>query len=98
MTHLTKDAYINFHKYEAVKYLLSLYEKHVIHADKASNNIFLVCKSYYYVCLIKELEINYDDSNLTYKYKDEILENHMCFIASTNTTLNPNTEDLHWLH
>jgi hypothetical protein len=37
----------------------SLHDKYVIvPADKASNNIVFVCKSYYFECLIKELGIN----------------------------------------
>jgi hypothetical protein len=39
--------------------LSSLHDKYVIvPADKASNNIVFVCKSYYFECLIKELGIN----------------------------------------
>jgi hypothetical protein len=37
----------------------SLHDKYVVvPADKASNNIVFVCKSYYFKCLIKELGIN----------------------------------------
>jgi hypothetical protein len=63
---------------EAVKCLSSLHDKYVIvPADKASNNIVFVCKSYYFECLIKELGINSNtSSNTTYKPtsldKDEI--------------------------
>jgi hypothetical protein len=47
-------------------------------ADKVSNNIVFVCKSYYYECLIKELGLDNNTSgNTTYKPtsfdKDEIL-------------------------
>jgi hypothetical protein len=47
----------------------SLHDKYVIvPADKASNNIVFVCKSYYFECLIKELGINNNtSSNTTYK-------------------------------
>jgi hypothetical protein len=45
-----------FKDQEAVKCLSSLHDKCVIvPADKASNNIVFVCKSYYFECLIKEL-------------------------------------------
>jgi hypothetical protein len=60
-------------------FLSSLHDKYVIvPADKASNNIVFVCKSYYFECLIKELDINSNtSSNTTYKPtsfdKDEIL-------------------------
>jgi hypothetical protein len=48
-----------FKDQEAVKCLSSLHDKYVIvPADKASNNIVFVCKSYYFECLIKELGIN----------------------------------------
>ena len=44
-----------FKDQEAVKCLFSLHDKYVIvPADKASNNIVFVCKSYNYECLIKE--------------------------------------------
>ena len=58
-----------FKDQEAVKCLSSLHAKHVIvPADKASNNIVFVFKSYYYECLIKELGINNNTSgNTTYK-------------------------------
>jgi hypothetical protein len=40
----------------------------IVPADKASNNIVFVCKSYYFECLIKELGINSNtSSNTTYK-------------------------------
>ena len=43
-----------FKDQEAVKCLSSLHDKYVIvPADKASNNIVFVCKSYYFECLIK---------------------------------------------
>jgi hypothetical protein len=42
----------------AVKCLSSLHDKYaIVPADKASNNIVFVCKSYYFECLIKELGI-----------------------------------------
>ena len=47
-----------FKDQEAVKCLSSLRDIYVIvPADKASNNIVFVCKSYYFECLIKELGI-----------------------------------------
>jgi hypothetical protein len=48
-----------FKDQEAVKCLSSLHDKYVIvPADKSSNNIVFVCKSYYFECLIKELGSN----------------------------------------
>ena len=77
-----------FKDQEAVKCLSFLHDKYVIvPADKASNNIVFVCKSYYYECLIKELGIDNNTSgNTTYKPtsfdKDEILANHRSFMTS----------------
>jgi hypothetical protein len=79
-----------FKDQEAVKCLSSLHDKYVIvPADKASNNIVFVCKSYYVECLIKELGINNNtSSNTTYTPtsfdKDEILVNHRSFMTSLN--------------
>ena len=52
-----------FKDQEAVKCLFSLHDKYVIvPADKASNNIVFVCKSYFFECLIKELGIHINTS------------------------------------
>ena len=60
----------------------------IVPADKASNNIVFVFKSYYYECQIKELGINNTSGNTTYKptsfNKDEILANHRSFMTSLN--------------
>jgi hypothetical protein len=49
-----------FKDQEAVKCLSSLHDRYaIVPADKASNNIVFVCKSYYFECLIKELGIMY---------------------------------------
>ena len=74
-----------------------------IPADKASNNIVFVCKSYYFECLIKELGINNNtSSNTTYKPtsfdKDEILANHRSFMTSLNITSGKESEDLPYLY
>ena len=64
----------------------------MVPADKASNNIVFVCKSYYYECLIKELEINEHSGNPTYKDisfdKDEILANHIESFMASSTSYN----------
>ena len=73
--------------------VIYFHDKHVIiPADKASNNIVFVCKSYYFECLIKELGMNSNtSSNTTYKStsfdKDEILANHRSFMTSLNIPL-----------
>jgi hypothetical protein len=93
-----------FKDQEAVKRLSSLHDKYVIvPADKVSNNIVFVCKSYYFECLIKELGINNNtSSNTTYKPtsfdKDEILTNHRSFITSLNIPSGKESEDLPYLY
>ena len=93
-----------FKDQEAVKCLSSLHDKYVIvPADKASNNIVFVCKSYYFECLIKELGINSNtSSNTTYKPtsfdKDEILANHRSFMTSLNIPSGKESEDLSYLY
>ena len=86
-----------------MKCLSTLHDKYVVvPADKASNNIVFVCKSYYYECLVKELGIKEHSGNPTYKDisfdKDEILANHKSFMASINITLNTKSEDLPCLY
>ena len=84
--------------------LSSLHDKYVVvPADKASNNIVFVCKSYYFECLIKELGINSNtSSNTTYKPtsfdKDEILANHRSFMTSLNIPSGKESEDLPYLY
>ena len=81
-----------------------VYDKYVIvPADKASNNIVFVCKSYYFECLIKELGIHSNtSSNTTYKPtsfdKDEILANHRSFMTSLNIPSGKESEDLPYLY
>ena len=75
----------------------------VVPADKASNNIVFVCKSYYFECLIKELGINSNTaSNTTYKPtsfdKDEILANHRSFMTSLNIPSGKESEVLPYLY
>ena len=93
-----------FKNQEAVKCLSSLHDKYVIvPADKASNNIVFVCKSYYFECLIKELGINNNtSSNTTYKPtsfdKDEILANHRSIMTSLSIPSGKESEDLPYLY
>jgi hypothetical protein len=84
--------------------LSSLHDKYVIvPADKASNNIVFVCKSYYFECLIKELGMNSNtSSNTTYKLtsfdKDEILANHRSLMNSWNIPSVKKSEVLPYLY
>jgi hypothetical protein len=87
-----------FKDQEAAKCLSSLHDKYVIvPADKASNQIVFVCKSYYFECLIKELGINSNTSSNT-TYKDEILANHRSFMTSLNIPSGKESEDLPYLY
>ena len=75
----------------------------IVPADKASNNIVFVCKSYYFECVIKELGINNNtSSNTTYKPtsldKDEILANHRSLMTSLNFPSGKESEDLPYLY
>ena len=89
----------------------SIYEKYIavyvvsfiVSADKASNNIVLVCKSYYFECVIKKIGINNNtSSNTTYKPtsldKDEILTNHRSLMTSLNSPCGKESEDLPYLY
>ena len=93
-----------FKDQETVKCLSSLHDKYVIvPADKVSNNIVFVCKSYYYECLIKELGIDNNTSgNTTNKptsfNKDEILANHRSCMASLNIPSGKESEHLPYLY
>ena len=69
------------HDPDVLANLSDLHDKYVVvPADKASNNIVFVCKTYYYNCLIKELGFNSTTGNPTYTHtdftKEEILANH----------------------
>jgi hypothetical protein len=93
-----------FKHQEAVMCVSSIHDKYVIvPADKASNNIVFVCKSYYFECLIKELVINSNtSSNTTYKPtsfdKDEILVNHRSFMTSSNIPSGKKSENVPYLY
>jgi hypothetical protein len=64
------------------KHLSLLHDKYVIvSADKAPNNIVLVCKSHYIDCLIKELGID-NSLGKPYIYPDDILDNHRSVLCS----------------
>ena len=76
----------------------------LVPADKASNNIVVVCKKYYYECLLNELGFIPSSGNLTYTRtnltKDEILQNHLSVLHAFDI---PNKQDqfdlpyLYWI-
>ena len=65
----------------------------IVPADKASNNVVFICKTYHYSCLQKELIDDNDVDSSTYQRtnftKGEILVNH----RSVLTSFGANTED-----
>ena len=65
----------------------------IVPADKASNNVVFICKTYYYSCLQKELIDNNNVDSSTYQRtnitKEEILVNH----RSVLTSFGVNTQD-----
>jgi hypothetical protein len=78
-----------FKNTEVVNELRRLHDNFVlVPADKASNNIFFVCKNYYYECLLNELEFTSTSENPTYTRtnftKDEILQNHLSVLNTFN--------------
>ena len=69
------------------RHLADLHDRFVIvPADKASNNVVFICKTYYYSCLQKELIDNNDVDTSTYQRtnftKEEILINHRSVLSS----------------
>ena len=84
---------------DAHECMSSLHEKYVVvPADKASNNIVFICKSYYYMCLIKELGLGEITGNPTYRQstfdRDEIIANHASFMTSLNIPTKDDNNDL----
>lgn len=78
-----------------IKSNLKTIHKHfvVVGADKASNNVILICKKYYLSCIIKEFGIKLDDNkemieekikNTTYlkidQTKDNIIHEHVTYM------------------
>jgi len=64
-----------------------MFDKNVaVPADKASNNMFFLCKTYYIDCLVNDFLINHNTGNPTYTptslSKDEILSNHNSVVSS----------------
>ena len=83
--------------------LTDLHDRFVIvPADKASNNVVFICKTYYYSCLQKELIDNNDVDSSTYQRtnfsKEEILVNHRSVLTSFGVnTENVDLPSLYWI-
>ena len=88
---------------EVIDQLNNLYDKFVlVPADKAANNVVLICRTYYYQCLVKELGIGERKNKSTYERtmfsKEDILNNHKSVIKSFNITLNDKNLDLPYMY
>ena len=76
----------------------------LVPADKAANNVIVVCKRYYIEILIKELVINTTNisPNSTYIPStdsfDEILNSHCKFIESVGLEMSEEDKNLPYLH
>ena len=81
----------NTHVSSSLKYMHSKYV--IVNADKANNNVVIICKKYYLECLIKELNIDicnrHQDENrilknATYQHsiykEDTIIEKHISYM------------------
>ena len=100
-----KGKHINRRKHHVLKsrkhlnYLQELHSKYVlVPADKAVNNVIVVCKKYYLEVVLREIT-----TTDTYEYVEEytsVVTEHMSFIASENITVQPELRQLpsfYWL-
>jgi len=88
-----------FNDKDVIDNLTDFHSKYVVvPADKASNNIVFVCKTYYIDGLVKELGINNNTGNPTYTptslSKDDILSNHKSVISSFGLSIKDDYVDL----
>ena len=78
----------------------------LIPADKAANNVIVVCKRYYIETLIKEFDINTTNISLTVNSTyipstdsfDEILKSHCKFIESVGSEMSEEDKSLPYLY
>jgi hypothetical protein len=68
----------------------------LVPADKACNNIVVVCKAHYYNCILNELGIYSTFGNPTYTptalSKDKILQNHRSVLDTCNILIDEMNE------
>jgi hypothetical protein len=88
-----------FNEPNVVKYLSHLHDKYVVvPAEKAPNNIFVVCKLHYIDCLIKESGIDNLPGIRTYSPttlpKAEVLCNHMSVLCAFGNSTKDEEVDL----
>ena len=101
-----KGKHINRRKHHVLQsrkhlnYLQELHSKYVlVPADKAVNNVIVVCKKYYLEVVLREIT-----TTDTYEYVDKeytnVVTEHMSFMASENITVQPELRHLpsfYWL-
>ena len=88
-----------FNDPQVIDHLADLHDQYVlVPADKASNNIVLVCKTYYYSCLNNELGIGRDGNSSAYQQtalsKNEVLSNHSSVLSSFGISTSDTDFDL----
>ena len=70
----------------------------IVPADKASNNVVFICKTYYHSCLQQELIDNKDVDSSIYQRtnftKEDILVNHHSVLASFGINTQDESVDL----
>jgi hypothetical protein len=66
----------------------TIHNRHVVvPADKAPNNIILICKEHYNDCLKIELGLESSQGNPTTLSKEEIIDNHMSVLYSFSLSM-----------
>ena len=88
---------------DVAKELSSLHENFIlVPADKASNNIVFVCKSYYFRCIAEELGLYSAPGNPTYNLTQfstqEVLDNHRSVLSTFGIPVNDNDSELPYLY
>ena len=99
-----------FSEHEVKNTFFSLKEDFVITPiDKAANNVAFICKHFYALTIIKELNLdchlsNQDDNNtytfINNKTKDQIIKEHKLYLSKHKINLANNMQDLpvmHWI-
>ena len=86
------------------RYLEDLHKIYVlVPADKAANNVIIICKKYYYSVLIKELGLDgNNDANPTYtlvnKSLEDIIKSHVKYMTKKCINISEKQENLHKIY
>ena len=95
---------LTFHQPDVKDTLHKLHDKYVlVPADKAANNVIILCKKYYIDTLVKELGINnVNINNPTYIPIDDsfetIVKSHHQFITSVGLEISEEDQNLPYLY